>query len=382
LGQNLRLDKNSTSLNFSYIGLGRLIAITIQAVFFLIFAALLEPEVYGQFAVIVAIANTGVIFSLFGLNQTIVIFRAKKRTDLADQINTIVLVTSAAAALIILPINMFASIFLLSSSFFIMYQENLIGLKDYKKYFLSSIIKFSLMITIPFGLYFAFEVPGIILGLAISNFVACIPYFRKLKLRSFRELKNYHKTIIHNFGAEASISLPNWIDKLLVAPLFGFAIVGVYHFNLQVLTAISILPLITQKFFLAEESSGIKHKNLPYLIILGSIGIAIAAFVISPYFVNLFFPKFADGIPSLQILVLSIIPLSISSIYLAKLQAKESSKFGFSAIIRVGSLLILLALLGELYGLIGLSLAVLLSITANTIFTYFLHHKEKSEIMP
>jgi len=74
-------------------------------------------------------------------------------------------------------------------------------------------------------------------------------------------------------------------------------------------------------------------------------------------------------------MVLSIIPLTISSIFSAKLQAKESTKIGYSAIIRIGTLLALIAVLGTFYDLVGLSLAVLLSIVLNTIFLVFIYRK-------
>ena len=81
-------------------------------------------------------------------------------------------------------------------------------------------------------------------------------------------------------------------------------------------------------------------------------------------------PKYSDGIIGLQILVLALIPTSISSILAAKLQAVESTKVGYSAIVSIGSLLILLGLLGNEYGILGLSLAVVVSSILTTIFLY------------
>ena len=52
--------------------------------------------------------------------------------------------------------------------------------------------------------------------------------------------------------------------------------------------------------------------------------------------------------------------------------AKESTKVGYGAIVKVGSLLILLAVLGQFYGLEGLARAVLISVSFGTLFTYYL----------
>ena len=99
---------------------------------------------------------------------------------------------------------------------------------------------------------------------------------------------------------------------------------------------------------------------------------------LSDEFVSLFFPKYVEGISSLQILTISLIPFSITAILYAKLQAKESTKVGFSAIGRIGSLLVLLAVLGNFYGLVGLSMAVLISCIIESVFLFVLFIKSKN----
>jgi len=104
------------------------------------------------------------------------------------------------------------------------------------------------------------------------------------------------------------------------------------------------------------------------------------AIFISPFFINEFFQKYSLGIPSLQILVIAIIPLTISSILNAKLQSKESTIVGYSAIVRIGSMLILIPILGGMFDLIGLSLAVLLSIIFYTISLCIIYKKSSNII--
>jgi len=371
------MEQNNSFRNFSYIGIGRVTAIVLQAIFYLLFAALLGPESYGRLSVIIALAGTFSVFSRFGLSHTLQVYRAKKNSKLSDQVGTLFVISTSAAALILLTIDVFTAVLCIGVSFFSMNLANLLGLKKYKKYMLNLIVKSVLTIIIPVLLYFVLEIPGIVLGMAVGNFIGSVPYFRKLKITSFFDLKNKYKVIIHNFGVDASGTLPIMVDKLLIAPLFGFFIVGVYQFNLQIFYALGILPGILFHFLLSEESSGITHKKISYLVILGSIVAAATAIFLAPFFVNEFFPKYFEGIFSLQILVLSLIPAAISSIYNAKLMARESTRIGFSAIVRIGSLLALIMVLGQLYGLVGLSLAFLLSITINTVFLVFLYEKEK-----
>jgi len=213
--------------------------------------------------------------------------------------------------------------------------------------------------------------------MAISNLIGSIPLFKMFKIKSFFELKNHIKVLIHNFGVEAATSLPRMVDKLFIVPLYGFFVTGIYQFNMQILFALEILPISLHFFLLPEESSGATNRKLSYLVILGSALMAFTAIILAPFFVNEFFPKYSEGIFSLQILVLSIIPLSISSVFLAKLQAKESTRIGLAAPVRIVTLFALIALLGELYGLVGLSIAVLSSIITYTIFLYFLYHYSK-----
>lgn len=73
--------------------------------------------------------------------------------------------------------------------------------------------------------------------------------------------------------------------------------------------------------------------------------------------------------------MIAIIPLTISSILNAKLQSKESTVVGYSAIVRIGSMLVLIPILGSMFDLIGLSVAVLLSIILYTISLYIIYKK-------
>ena len=373
------MNQNTPFRNFSFLSIGRFGAILLQAVFYLLFAALLEPESYGELNYFVAIAGTIALLSRFGLSQTVTVYRAKENSKVADQVNTLAVLSSSVAAVILISIDIFTALLALAISFFVMNQGNLLGFRNYKRYMISTVLKNVFIIIIPLGLYFVLDIPGIILGMAISNFLASIPFFKILKFKSFFSLKKSSKVIIHNFGVDASTNLSRFVDKLLVAPLLGFFVVGVYQFNMQILFALEIIPAILYAFLLSEESSGASHKKIIYLGIIASIIHSVLAMFLAPYLVNEFYPKYSEGILGLQVLVFSIIPLSISSIFNAKLQAKESTKIGFSAIVRIGTLLALIALLGNSYGFVGLSVAVLMSVIINTIFLFILYKKKNSD---
>ena len=233
-------------------------------------------------------------------------------------------------------------------------------------------------ISLPYGRVaflsiFVFDIYGIIFGMAIGNFIGSIPFFKEIKIKSFLGLKNYSKVLIHNFGVTAGAQLSFMVDKLLIFPIFGLFVVGVYQFNLQVFIALGILPAILGQYLISEESRGVGHRKLSLLVIIASVLLAIVSIVLAPVLVPIFFPSYSEGIESLQIMVIAIIPQSIGVIFGAKLIAKESTTVGYGAIVKVGSLLISLAVLGQFYGLEGLALAVLISISAGTLFSYYLY---------
>lgn len=364
----------SNSKGFSFVMIGRVISAGLQAIFYLVFAAILEPESYGNLSYLIAIAGTFSIISRIGLNQTVTVYQAKRDSILSNQVNVLAVITTSAASLILLIVDVHVAILCLGMSFFIMNIHNLLGLKDYKKYMTVDIAKGVFVITIPFLLYFVLEVPGILLGMAISYLLCSLHFFRFLQFKtiSFKLIGKRYKVLVHNFGVDVSIHATKFVDKLVIVPILGFASVGIYQLNIQILFGLEMLPIALHSFLLSEESSGKRHKKVGYLAVLASAIIALLVIIFSPFFINEFYPKYSEGIFSLQILILSLVPLSIGAILNAKLQAQESTVVGFSAIIRIGTLLGLISILGSLYGLIGLSFAVLISVILNTLFLYVL----------
>jgi len=366
--------------DISFVTIGNAVSTALQAIFYLLIATILEPELFGEMSYIIAIAGTFALFSRFGLNQTVTVYQAKKNATLSNQINVLAAITSGGASIVLLFINEYAAILCLGLSFFMMNQHNLLGLKKYKRVMFYAITRALLILAVSIPLFFVFEIPGILIGLAISNFIASFDFMKSFrKIQSFNLVKQNFNVIIHNFGVDVSTNLPRIVDKVLIAPLFGFFFVGIYQFNMQILFGLEILPIALHVFLLSEESSGKVHKKIISLVVIGTVLLTITSIFLAPIVIESWFPKFSEGIFPLQILIISLIPLSFTAIFSAKLQAKESTKVGLTAIIRIGSLLGLIALLGNLYGLLGLSLAVLLSICVNTIFLGILYYKEKNK---
>ena len=373
------MDESNTIKEFSYVGIGRIVMIALNAIFYLVLAALIEPEIFGQISVIVALASTFSIISLFGFSLSLQVYLAKNNLSVVEGIITLFIITTTAASLILLVIDQIAALLCASLSFYMMSQSYFLGQKQYKKFMIDSILKSVAFFIIPLIFYFPFGISGIIIGMAISNFVGSLPFYRHLKIRNLVGVRKYFKVLLHNFGVNAGNFLPIMIDKLVIVSIFGFFIVGVYQFNLQVLIALSVLSGILGQYLISEESRGKRHRKLSLLVVLVSVVVTIVAIVITPILVPIFYPKYVDGIQSLQIMLLAIIPKAIGTIFKSKQLARESTKIGYSAIVTIGTLLILIVFLGQLYGLIGLAIAVLATISANTLFFYILDRMSRQK---
>jgi len=376
--------KNALFNNFSYVAIGRIIASILVALFFLIFAALLEPDDFGKLGYLIALAGTFAGVARFGLPQTVVVYLAKKKKLLSDQVNLLAIILACVATIILIFINEYAAFLCLAISFFFLYQHNLLGDKKYKRFLKSSVLRNLLTFVIPFPLYFVLDIPGILLGMALGNIISSVWLVKSInfKIRSFQELTNNYKVLINNFGIDASSNLIRTMDRLLVGIIFGFLYNGIYIFNMQILLGLEILPRILYLFLLSEESSGRNHKKINYFVVFFSGLSTIIAIIFAPFIIEQIFPKYSDGIIGLQVLVISLVPISISSIITAKLQAVESTKVGYSSIVSIGSLLILLGLLGNEYGIMGLSLAVVISSILTTIFLFYLYRNfNKEQVM-
>jgi len=369
------LDKGLT--NLSYITLGRLISSVAPITFFLVFATILEPEEYGWMGYLIALAGTVSVVSRFGFPQSVVVYRAKGNESIANQVNLLAIISTSLGSIVLIFIDEFSAFLCLGISIFILYQHNLLGIKKYKGFLKNSIIRNALAYTIPFPLYFAFDIPGIIVGIAIGNMIAGIQVLKSInfKQKSFQIIKNNYKVLLNNFGIDTSINLVRRIDRILVVTAFGFVFGGVYIFIMQILFALEILPRVLYLFLLTEESSGKKHKKINFMVLLASGILTILVIFISPQVMVMLFPNYSDGILGLQILSVSLLPTTISLILSAKMQAEESTSVGYSAILRIGSLLLLIGVLGVAYGLVGVSLAIVISSILNTMILYFLYKR-------
>jgi len=372
------MEKDSAIRNFSFVGIGKIVTIALQALFYLLFASILGPGNYGQLSVIIALAGTTSTISRLGLNVSLQVYQAKEKSELIQRIKTLFLLSTAIGAIVLLPISIIVSMLCIGLSFFAMTQAEHLGLRKYKQFMISNVLRGGLFFVLPFILYFIMEIPGIVLGFAIANLVSSIPLMKTIKIQSFIPLKSNFKALAQNYLLDSAGSLWFMSDKLIIASFFSLTIVGIYQFNLQVLFALTVLPAILSSYLITEESVGITHGKINRLTIIASIVLVIVSIIASPYFVNSLFSKYSEGIFPLQILLVTIIPLTLSSIFESKLLSMESKKIWLVPTVKTGILFILLVILSQFYELVGMSLAILISSSIGTILGYIFIKKLKN----
>lgn len=363
--------------NFSYLAIGRTGSSLIRAGFLIFIATLMEPNSYGQLAYIVSLAGAFSVVSRFGLPTTVVIYLSKGKKQLADNINLIALITTSLASILLVFIDVYAAFLCFASSLFFLHERNQIGNQKYKEHMIALISRSVLILGLGISLFFVAGIPGIIVAMAFANLIFALPFFRKISIQSLRvePIKENYKVILNNFGVESSQNLIKFVDKLAIGIWFGFLSLGSYYFNMQILFAIQILSSVLHSFLISEIGRGEKHKKFSVIIVAISIILTVLTIVVAPFVIESAFPKYVDGVFALQILVIAAIPNSFAVILTARMQSLESTKVGYSAVLRIGSLIALIGLLGTMYGIVGLSVAVVISITLHTLFLGYLYKK-------
>lgn len=307
-----------------------------------------------------------------GLGNTIIIYLAK-----GEKIQTPAFFVGIISSFITLFIafvifsHIGVSIYILGYVIFNLVTAELLGRKIYKSYTKYLISQKILMVLFTLTLYYSLGLEGVILGIALSF----LPYSIRV-IKSFRENKLDLKLIrtrlgftMNSYTLDLSRTFSGYTDKLIVAPIFGFAILGNYQLGIQFLTVLNILPGIVYQYILPQDASGKSNKKLKKLTIVVSICLGALGILLSPIILPVLFPKFTNAVEVIQIVSISIVPATINMIYISKFLGRELSK-----IVLIGSGIYLsvqmlsIFFLGELFGVNGIAAALVLGTTAEAIY--------------
>jgi len=347
----------------------------ISAIFWFIMAGILGPEQYGEIHYLLAIAGMGQIFSLIATSQTMTVYTAKK-IKIESTLIVISLISGSVAFAIILMTSLRIEVAFLVLAFILIELTSgiLLGNRRYQTYAKFFLTQKILLFVLGLGLFFQFGIPGIIAGIALSHIPYIFVIFKELRKTKidFSLLIPRKGFIINNYFNVLSGSFSNQIDKFIIAPILGFALLGEYSLSLQILVMLTIVNNIIFKYILPQDSIGIKNYEIKRNAIIFSVFVAIFGSILLPFIIPTIFPDYVETVDAIRILSWVVIPDTIILIYTSKLLGFEKSRFVLASnVVSTGILVVGFILLGPIFGIFGLVGMVLFSACIQCIILYF-----------
>ena len=296
------------------IGFSDIVGSGISAIFWLYIASVIDPGEYGEIHYFLGIAGMAQIFSMIGNAHVLTVYSAKKEKIQSTLFILSIIPTIISSIIIIVILSRIDSA-LLVFGYVIFESVNsvLLGRKYYRRYAKMILIQKSLTIILGISFFYIFGASGIIFALVLTfipYFTIFIKEFQQTKI-DFSLLKEKKNFIINNYLMTISGSFGGQIDKIILAPLLGFTLLGNYSLALQIFTILVIFSSIIFKFLLPQDASGISNKKIKKITILISIVISIIGITIVPKIIPIFFTKFIGTIDAISIMTVSYTHLTL-----------------------------------------------------------------------
>ena len=346
-----------------------------SAVFWFYLASQIEPSSYGEIGWFLGIAGLFSGIALFGTASTLTVYTAKK-TQIQSTLNFISL--SASVILSFIVIVLFPSFYTIDIGIILiafvintLAIGDLLGRKQYSNYSKYTLVQKGLTLGLGFSFFYFFGYESIIFALAISyvlHFKRIFSIFKEMKI-NFNLIKPRIGFIGNNYFMSMLTIASGQVDKIVVAPLLGFAILGNYSLSVQVISVMLILPNVFQKYLLPQESTGVKNKKPKIIVIVFSVFITILGIFVAPILINELFPKFSEAVDAIRIMSLVIIPTTISLILESEFLGNEKSRVVLiGTAILITSLIIGMLVLGSLMGIEGVAYSLVIAHTSKLGF--------------
>jgi len=372
-------------LDISTIGIADIVTAGIAAIFWFYLAAIIGPDTYGEITFLMSIAAIGASISLLGAVNTIVVYSAKK-IPIQSTIYLLTLISGAISSIVIFGVfaSIGTSLLVFGYIIFGLVTSDLLGRKLFRSYSKFVIIQKILMAILSLGFYFLIGAEGVLIGMALSYsplLIKIVKTFREQKM-NFKLVKNKFNFILSNYLETLSGTLHGSLDKIIIAPLFGFYFLGNYSLALQFYFLLSIIPTIVYKYIVPHESSGNPNKKIKKLLIIASIIISFLGFTIGPEIISWLFPKFLDSSNIIRIVSWSIIPQSISIIYQSKFLSSERSRNVFlMSISGTIAQIVGIIILGSIYQVNGIAMGFVLGFIISALTGYILDKFDNKSLM-
>lgn len=371
-------------INLSSIGIADISAKGVSAVFWFYVAAILGPSGYGEITYFLSVAMIASTIALLGAGNTLIVYTAKN-VKIQPTLYILTLISGSITSIVVFFIfyDVGTSFLILGYVIFGLISSELLGYKLYKNYSKYIITQRALMATLGIGFLYAFGQDAVLIGIALSfspYIINIVRGFKKTKI-NFKLVKERFNFLMNSYLHTIVATLNGSIDKLIIAPLFGFILLGNYSLGLQFLSLLHIIPMVVFRYTMPQDSSGIENRKLKRITILTSIGIAILGLTIGPAVISLIFLEFGEAEDVIRIVSLSVVPFTIALMYQSKFLGQEKSRnVLFSSSIWVGTQILGILILGSLYGINGMASAVVLGATASAIYVVITNEVDKKKL--
>ena len=354
--------------DISAIGGADIFGTVMSAVFWFYLASQIEPSSYGEIHWFLGIAGIFSGIAIFGTANTLTVYAAKK-IPIQSTLNLISLSASVILSLIV--IVLFPSFYTVDIGIILVaYVINtlaigdLLGRKQYNNYSKYALVQKGLTLGLGFLFFYFFGYESIIFALAISyilHFKRIFSIFKEMKI-NFSLIKPRIRFISNNYFMSMLTIASGQVDKVVVAPLLGFSILGHYNLAMQAIAIMLILPNVFYKYLLPQESSGVKNKKPKIIVIIFSVFVTSLGIFVAPILITEFFPKFSEAVDAIRIMSIVVIPTTISLILESEFLGNEKSKAVLiGTIILLTSLIIGMIVLGSMMGIEGIAYSLVIA---------------------
>lgn len=378
----MRFFGNSNLLkNIGSIGLVNIVGSLISAFFWIYLAGLMGSEQYGLLAYYLSIAGIFTSVSLIGGPMVITVFTAKK-IPLTSTICLISISTSILCSVILYFVlnNVGISVYVIGAIIYNLSVSELLGRKFYKTYSIYFILQKTLFVVFSLILYYVMGPSGVLVGTGLSFLLFTTRVYRSFRDAriNFQLLKTKWSFIANNFVLDLSYVVNGQIDKLFIGPMFGFMTLGNYYLGIQVLNMLAIIPESIRKYTLPEDSSGANTKKIKIITVFFSGFLALIGIFIVPQIFPIIFPAYTESLDLIPIISISIIPTTISTMYISHFLAKEQSFYILiTSIVSIITMVLGIFTLGSLFGIIGLAFSLVLSDVSRAVMLSMIHLYQK-----
>ena len=355
------------------IGVGTIVSNGLGGLFWFYMASLMGTEAYGQVSYFIAIAIIGSRISLLGFANTIMVYSAKG-VKIQPPIYLIAILGSVITSLILFFVFLYdasISLYVIGFVIFSLITSDLLGRKQYRSYAKYLISQKIILIILSVSLYHVIGLIGVILGIAISFLPYSFVIYKEFKNTKidFSLVRSRAKFITNSFATDLTGTFGGYLDKLIVAPMLGFALLGNYQLGIQFMLIFEIVPIMFYQYLLPKDARNESNTNLKKIIMLISVVLCVLAIILSPIVIPILFPEFTEAVSVIQILSIAIIPFTVTTILNSQFFGTERTRF-----VLIGSIILVsvqipgIIGLAALYGINGAAIGILLGNTCQAIY--------------